>query len=148
MKEIKETQITEQDIYSETLSENSFPDLTPLIDVVFMLIIFFLLTSTMIDEKSLSINLPSSSAGEISQSENIIIEIDKENNIFFQNIKTDFAKVEFMLMNIAANAGNLLPEIIIRSDEESSFGTVVRLMEIVQNSGYDTVSFAVRTFVQ
>ncbi|MCL2480424.1 MAG: biopolymer transporter ExbD [Spirochaetaceae bacterium] len=144
MKEVKENQISESDIYFEKYSEDSFPDLTPLIDVVFMLIIFFLLTSTLIGEKSLSINLPSSSAGEISQTENIVIEIDKENNIFFQNAKTDFKQIEFILKDIAIKTNKLLPEIILRSDEECSFGTVVQLMDIIQNSGFDTISFAVR----
>jgi len=144
MKEVKESQISDPDIYFEKYSEDSFPDLTPLIDVVFMLIIFFLLTSTLIGEKSLSINLPSSSAGEISQTENIVIEIDKENNIFFQNAKTDFKQIEFILKDIAIKTNKLLPEIILRSDEECSFGTVVQLMDIIQNSGFDTISFAVR----
>ncbi|MCL2706187.1 MAG: biopolymer transporter ExbD [Spirochaetaceae bacterium] len=141
MKEAKEIQI-----YFEKNSEDSFPDLTPLIDVVFMLIIFFLLTSTLVGEKTLSITLPASSAGEISEIENIVIEIDKENNIFFQNTKTDFKQIEFILKDIAVKTSKLLPSIsiIIRSDEECSFGTVIQLMDIVQNSGFDTISFAVR----
>jgi len=116
MKEVKENQISDKDIYFEKLSEDSFPDLTPLIDVVFMLIIFFLLTPTLMGERSLSINLPASSAGEILQAENIVIEIDKENNIFFQNTKTDFGQIEIILRDIIATANNPLPEIIIRSD--------------------------------
>jgi len=143
MKEVKENQISESDIYFEKYSEDSFPDLTPLIDVVFMLIIFFLLTSTLVVEKTLSINLPSSSAGAISETENIVIEIDKENNIFFQNTKTDFKQIEFILKDIAIKTSKLLPEVILRSDEECSFGTVVQLMDIIQNSGFDTISFAV-----
>ena len=144
MKEIKKAQISDPDIYSENYSENSFPDLTPLIDVVFMLIIFFLLTSTLIGEKSLSINLPASSAGEIPQTENVVIEIDKENNLFYQNVKTDFKEIEFILKDIATKTTKQLPEIILRNDVDCSFGTVIQLMDLIQNSGYDSVSFAVR----
>ncbi|MCL2294380.1 MAG: biopolymer transporter ExbD [Spirochaetes bacterium] len=130
--------------YFEKPAEDSFPDLTPLIDVVFMLIIFFLLTSTLTEERILSINLPGVSTAEAPQTENvIIIEINDESNIFFQSAKTDFIQIEFKLRDIATTSRGHLPAIIIRSDKKSNFGTVLQLMDIIQNSGYDAISFAV-----
>jgi biopolymer transport protein ExbD len=127
----------------EKTPEDSFPDLIPLVDVVFMLIIFFLLTSSLIGEKNLSINLPTASSGEISQAENIVIEIDKENNIFYQSVKINAEELEIILKDTAIKTQRPLPEVIIRSDEDCSFGTVIQVMDIIQSSGYDTVSFAV-----
>ena len=74
MKENNENQIFHIDEYFEKYSEDRFPDLTPLIDVVFILIVFFLLTQSLTEEKTLSVNLPASvSAEEIVKTENIII---------------------------------------------------------------------------
>ena len=141
----EKNKITDINNYFEKSSEDFFPDLTPLIDVVFILIVFFLLTSSLTREKTLSIDIPESSTGEISQTENILIEIDKGNNIFYQNVKTDFIQMEFILKEKQRlNAGSLqLPSIIIRSDKETNFGTIIKLMDIIKNSGYDSASFAV-----
>lgn len=143
MKYINENQMPDSDNYFEINSGDSFPDLTPLIDVVFLLIVFFLLTSIM-GEKTLSINLPSSSSAEAAPIENIVIEIDKDNNIFYQTQKTDFDKITTILSETKQKTNSAIPSIIIRSDEKTSFGIIIRLIDIIQKEGYDSILFSVK----
>ena len=60
-------------------------DLTPLLDVSFIILIFFILTTTFTDENRLAIEKPKASGEKISQSDVIKIVINKDNILYYQN---------------------------------------------------------------
>ena len=126
--------------YFDEGTDHHLPDLTPLIDVIFILIVFFLLTPSM-RERSIDVTLPSSESGNVQNAESIVIEIDSSNIIYFNEEKTDFTGIKKVLENkLTANG---MRDVLVRSDRESSFGTIVRLMDIINSAGYDSVSFSV-----
>ncbi len=131
------------DFFSEP-DDGHLPDLTPLIDVIFILIVFFLLTPS-IREESIDVNLPSFSSGAINTGRNIVIEIDSSDNIYFLGKKTDTESIHAMLLDLRSSSSpeTVQEEVTIRSDRKSSFGTVVGLMDIIKASGFDSVSFSV-----
>jgi biopolymer transport protein ExbD len=126
--------------YFDEGTELHFPDLTPLIDVIFILIVFFLLTPSM-RERSIDVNLPSSESGAVQIEENIVIEVDENNSIWFNGEKTDFKGIQLILeKEFQESQGS---DVLVRSDRSSSFGTIVSLMDIINRSGFDSVSFSV-----
>jgi biopolymer transport protein ExbD len=75
-------------------------DLTPMIDVVFLLIIFFLITTTFQKERTINLNLAkSSSSKEMKKDDGITILIDKEGKYYFQKKETSLAKLKDILQN-------------------------------------------------
>ncbi len=126
--------------YFDEGTDYHLPDLTPLIDVIFILIVFFLLTPSM-RERSIDVTLPSSESGNVQNMESLVIEIDSSNMIYFNEEKTDFTGIRKILENELTAAG--MKDVLVRSDRESSFGTIVRLMDIINSAGYDSVSFSV-----
>jgi len=103
-------------------------DITPLIDVLFMLIIFFVLTATFIQGK-LDIDLPSGE-GETSEMKNtMILTIEKDGAIFWDGLRV--AQEE--LPELARGAGDR--DILIAGDKNAPYGRVAEVLSILRKVG-------------
>ena len=117
------------------------PDLTPLIDVIFILIVFFLLTST-IQDRILEIDLPASTESEedIINSE-LVIEIDRENIYYIDGVETDFEDVSEKVKSEAEAEDS--PVITVRSDREADFSSVVKILDLAKKYRIRGINFSV-----
>ena len=68
---------------------NAILDISPLIDVVFLLLIFFMVSTTFLEEAGLPLNLPSSVSRGIKKMENVVVTITEAGDIFVGDRKTD-----------------------------------------------------------
>ena len=110
------------------------PDITPLIDVVFLLLIFFMLSTTFIINPGININLPKSSAEEIKmEKQKIIVIISKEGDIYVEDKKIDLEILKVMFNDIAKTSKESTA--IISADEDTSHGIVVSVMDMAKLSG-------------
>ena len=117
------------------------PDLTPLIDVIFILIVFFLLTST-IQDRRLEIDLATSSESVVETiNHELVIEIDKYNLYYIEGIKTDFGAVAEKV-KIEAEAKDS-PVITVRSDREADFSSVVKILDLAKKYRIREINFSV-----
>ena len=117
-------------------------NLAPMIDIVFLLLIFFLVASTLQGEEALyNITLPDSSIGESSAQEKINIFIDQNNQIYFENNQYSRQNIGELFIQIRAEADK---KVKIYADQESNFESIVFLIEEFQNKGYQNISFALR----
>lgn len=120
--------------------------LTPLIDVVFLLLIFFLVTSQFEEEeRRLNIVLPSatSAAPMVHRPREIIVDVDAEGNIYLRGQPTTFDELERLL--VAAVIDNPTSQsVIIRADGESSFQPVVSVMDLCNRAGVTDYSVTTR----
>ncbi len=108
-------------------------DLTPLIDIVFQLVIFFMLTTTFVASESLELSLPSKGAGAPLGSEMLRIEIRSNGSVQLNQASMSSAQLEEMLFNrIGAN-----PEVKIGifSTPGVSVQQLVSVMDIVYLAG-------------
>lgn len=105
------------------------PDITPLIDVVFILLIFFIVSSVFKkDELALVLNLPSASAQEIKLKEKeIIIELDHEKLAIYGKEST----LEFLEEEIK-KVEDKQRNIIFRIDKEVKYEKIVEVLGILQ----------------
>ncbi len=111
--------------------------LTPLIDVVFLLLIFFLVTSEFEEEeRRLDIVLPTatSAAPMTSKPREVVIDIDSQGQIYLSGQVTNLDELEQLL--IAAVAKNPTNQsAVIRADHETPFQPVVSVMDVCNRSG-------------
>lgn len=118
-------------------------ELTPLIDVVFLLLIFFMVSTTFIRETQLKINLPEAS-GELQEVERGTIEIIVDRS-------GDYAVNDRVLVNsekrtliralqAVRNPDNPSPRVIITADADATHQSVVRAMDAAGNVGLTRVS--------
>lgn len=120
-------------------SRSGVPDLTPLIDVVFQLLIFFLLTSKYVEQapnpsSSIPVNLPESSLNASSNlPQEMIISIDEEERIYVGDDEMTLDQLKQHLSQLAQKKPNTL--VLIRGDQKVSYGQIGQIMSIVQASG-------------
>ena len=105
------------------------PDITPLIDVVFILLIFFIVSSVFKkDELALVLNLPTSSAKEIElKQKEIIIELNHEKLAIYSKENT-LESLEEEMMKIDDKQRN----IIFKIDKEVKYEKIIEILEILQ----------------
>ena len=120
--------------------------LTPLIDVVFLLLIFFLVTSEFEDEeRRLKIVLPTATSATpmTRKPREIVIDIDPNGIIFLRGHATDFDELERLLTAAVAN-NPTNQSAIIRADGTTSFQPVVNVMDICNRTGIADYSVTTR----
>ncbi|MBL4622421.1 MAG: biopolymer transporter ExbD [Immundisolibacteraceae bacterium] len=122
-------------------------ELTPLIDVVFLLLIFFMVSSTFKDEAQLALVLPESSAeaGVIAQAIDVVVSADGLYHIDGRLVAEGGAAaanidVLKQFLKLAAG-GNKEPAVVIAADRNASHGAVVKLLEAARQLNYLKISF-------
>jgi len=118
-------------------------NLTPLIDVVFLLLIFFMLTTTFINlESRIKVNLPTGDFASAEPSENITVTITENNTIYFNGKLIDPLKIT---ENVATELKNY-PEklVILEADKNVLHGKVIRVMDLIKKGGADMIAIATK----
>jgi biopolymer transport protein ExbD len=111
----------------------------PLIDVIFLLLIFFMLSSSFVQVSSIDISLPHVNA-QTTSAEKLVVTISKDNKVYFNDQLMDIKKLKKILAGIAAK--NQIDSIIIRADKDTPHGTVAEVLGLA-NSLNLNVYFAV-----
>ena len=113
------------------------PDVTPLVDLTFLLLIVFMITAPVL-EYSLEIAPPELNADNIEQSENKVINLDENGIIYLEN---DPVSKKMMIEIISRRfAENKNLQIYIRADETRPYGEVMELMRLIRSAGISDVS--------
>ena len=117
-------------------------ELTPLIDVVFLLLIFFMVSTTFIRETQLKIDLPEAT-GELQQVEDQVLEVsisrDGEYSINSQLLVN--SKIETLIRGLQeASGGDLTKRLIVTADANTSHQSVVRAMDAAGQVGLSRIS--------
>ncbi|MEM6979442.1 MAG: biopolymer transporter ExbD [Planctomycetota bacterium] len=116
--------------------------LTPLIDVVFLLLIFFLVTSEFEDEeRRLDIVLPSATSAVpmTSKPREFVVDIDSSGAIYLRGEQTPLKELEALLQKAVAN-NPTTQTVVIRADAAATFQPVVNVMDICNRSGVSDYS--------
>jgi len=125
-------------------NENRKLNLTPLIDVVFLLLIFFMVSTTFEKQAKLKIELPEASANpEVSQTQDLVISISQKGVFFVNNNELVNAKRQTLksaLQKVTEDARDM--PVIIRADANAAHKYVVMAMDVLGNMGFESVSMA------
>jgi len=118
-------------------------NLTPLIDVVFLLLIFFMLTTTFLNlESRIKVNLPTGDFATAQPSENITVTITENNTIYFNGKLINPLKIT---ENVATELKND-PEklVILEADKNVLHGKVIRVMDLIKKGGANVIAIATK----
>ncbi len=132
---------------AEEESLNTTINTTPLVDVMLVLLIIFLVTIP-VAAKLVPLTLPPyRNIVTVTKPENIMIHVDKDENLYWQNDTTtpiDIPNLKYRLIQaeIQANAsGKLFPEVHIRGDKDVRFEAVGKVIAVCQQVGILKVGF-------
>ena len=124
--------------------EESFAlDLTPMIDVVFLLLIFFMVSTVFVDfDRRMELTLPSSkSSVPDEKKEQVEIEMTNDKQIFLNGTQITLQELESTILSSREELGE---SGVIRADKNLPYGDVVQVMGILQNAGIQDISVAVK----
>ena len=116
-------------------------DLTSLIDVVLLLVIFFMLTTTFVNlENRVEVNLPSGDFAAAEPSENIIVSVTENNIIYLNGKLIDPLK---LTENVAAELKKEPEKIVVlEADKNVLHGKVIRVMDLLKKGGAEKIAIA------
>jgi biopolymer transport protein ExbD len=113
-------------------------DMTPLMDIIFLVLIFFMVGTTFEMNLSLKMNLPDTLTAEGNLSENkILLEADIDGNIAVNGQKVDLASLSETILNLSPTETT---EVYIMGDENVPYKTIVQIMDIVKILGLEQIS--------
>ncbi len=109
-------------------------NLTPMLDVIFQLLIFFMVTAVFAITPGLDIKLPESEEAEAPEKENLFIVIDEEGDMKLNHKTVTFANLKEVLGTKRVQLDDTTM-LIIQGDEKSFHGQVVKVMDIARQVG-------------
>ena len=99
-------------------------------DIMFFLMLFFLIMSTMVAPSVIKINLPKTSAGKSVSKQNIVLAVDSNLNYYINNEKVLFPELEQKLLAVSSNDTTKEPTIVLQASKKLSLQDVVDVMSV------------------
>ncbi len=115
-------------------------NLTPMLDVVFIMLIFFIVTTSFVKESGIEVNRPSASTSKQKPKANIIIAIRNDNEIWIDKRMVDVRAIRANIERLKAS--NSQNSIVIQSDKDAKTGTLVKVMDQVRLAGITNISIS------
>ena len=108
-------------------------NITPLVDIFLVLLIIFMITSTVLDRQEIKINLPKAAHAGTEAPKASGLVMDKEKNLFLDGVPSDSASIVTQLQNAVIK--NPDHQVLIAADQDLAYREVVRLIDIVRGAG-------------
>jgi biopolymer transport protein ExbD len=120
--------------------EESEINITPMLDVVFIMLIFFIVTATFIKEAGIDVNRPDAATAVKQEKANILIAIGPNNDIWIDRRQVDIRSVRPNIERL--HAENPQGSVVIQADKESKTDTLIQVMDASRQAGVFNVSIA------
>lgn len=113
-------------------------DIAPLVDVMFLLLIFFMLTSNFILQPGIQVRLPKAVTSEIVRSENLVISITAQDLIYMDRKPIEIGP----LIDEIKKAQRDKSDVLIKADIGASLGRIVEIWDLCREIGISQVNIA------
>ncbi|OQK16418.1 biopolymer transporter ExbD [Methyloprofundus sedimenti] len=120
--------------------QNADIDMTPMLDIVFIMLIFFIVTTSFVKESGIDVNRPSAKTGETKAQGNIIVGIKANGEIWIDKRQVDIRAVRANVSRL--HAENPLGSVIIAADRETKTYVLVAVMDQIRLAGIMNASIA------
>ena len=122
------------------VEEESEINITPMLDVVFIMLIFFIVTATFVKEAGIEVNRPDAATATKAENANILIAIGPNNDIWIDRRMIDIRSVRPNIERL--HAENPQGSVVIQADKESKTDTLIQVMDASRQAGVFNVSIA------
>jgi biopolymer transport protein ExbD len=130
--------------FKKTKEDEGNIGIAPLVDIVFLLLIFFMVTSHYDIAAGVQIKLPkiTKKAADPNEENRVIITVDKDAAIYIEGEKIDISALEQRLNREIKERGVL--DLVLQADMDVSHGNVVKIMDIAKTAGINSIIIAAR----
>ena len=113
-------------------------DLTPMLDVVFIMLIFFIVTASFIKEPGVEINRPEATTALLKRNANILVAVNANNEIWIDKQRIDNRAVKTVIERMRAE--NPKGALVVQADDEASIETLTEIAQAAREAGVLDVS--------
>ncbi|WP_075184833.1 ExbD/TolR family protein [Teredinibacter haidensis] len=113
-------------------------DLTPMLDVVFIMLIFFIVTASFIKEPGIQVNRPDATTADYKKNANILVAINDDNEIWINKNEVDPRQVKTQIQLLLAE--NPKGAVVIQADSDSNIKTLTDVAQKAREAGVADVS--------
>lgn len=117
-------------------------NIAPLIDMIFILLIFFLVTTSFVKESGVEVRRAEARSAQTKEQTNVIISVTEDNVIYMEGQPTDVRHVQGAMERIMMENPN--PSVVIAADRNSRSGKVIQVLDGCRLAGVSDVSVAAR----
>lgn len=119
--------------FREKRVTKSIINLTPMVDMLFLILLFFLVTSSFIEQPNIKLELPSTKFASTSKIEERILTISQDGKLFFQNQPVERKNLVSVLKSAFSKQDD--KTLVLRADKNVSYGVVVDVMDAAKGAG-------------
>ncbi|GAL03247.1 ExbD/TolR family protein [Photobacterium aphoticum] len=120
--------------------EDAQVDLTSMLDIVFIMLIFFIVTSSFVRESGVEVNRPQASNVVSQKDAGIFIAVTSGNDIYIDKRVVDVERVQATLEHMLLEQPDA--SLVIQADEHAYNGTVVKVMDAAKGAGVKSIALA------
>jgi len=120
--------------------EETTIDITPMLDVVFIMLIFFIVTATFVKESGIEVNRPDALTAQKQEKANILIAIDENNEVWIDRRLIDLRAVRPNIQRL--HSENPQGSVVIQADKASNTDTLIKVMDASRSAGVYNISIA------
>ena len=124
----------------QSQQEEAQIDLTSMLDIVFIMLIFFIVTSSFVRESGVEVNRPQASNVVSQKDAGIFVAITSANDIFIDKRVVDVERVQATLEHLLLEQPDA--SLVIQADEHAYNGTVVKVMDAAKGAGVKNIALA------
>ncbi|HCE2461186.1 ExbD/TolR family protein [Vibrio parahaemolyticus] len=126
--------------YSSDSSDETAIDMTPMLDIVFIMLIFFIVTTSFVKEAGLEVNRPKASSAQTVKKGNIMVAIGAAGDVWVDKRRIEVDAVRANIERLRAESPD--GAVVIQADTEANAGVVVKVMDQIKMAGVESISIA------
>jgi len=120
-------------------------NLVPLIDVLLVVLFFYMIISPMMS-RGLDVNLPKSESNTVKPEDRVVLTVTRSQELFVEKERVDISRLRDVLDSIRKSKP--LINVYLRADKEAPYGAVVQVMDVVKRAGIDRLGMVTEAGVE
>ncbi len=116
-------------------------NMTPMVDIMLVLLIIFMVTASLIVTPSIPVKLPTASTGETTPTETASIVLTKDNKYFIEGKEIVFNDIQSYLETKKNNAKDGKLQVVIAADKQCYYGEIIKIVDVIRIVGIIDYAF-------
>ncbi len=117
-------------------------NITPMVDVILVLLVIFMVTANFLKKESININLPKVQAADPNVSQSVQVALTRDGKIMLEGAQVTEEKLTATLQRDVKIRPNM--RLTLSADEKLSYGTIMKLMGVIRKAGVSRVALSVK----
>jgi biopolymer transport protein TolR len=117
-------------------------NITPMVDIILVLLVIFMVTANFLKRESVNINLPKVAASDPNVAQSMQISLTRDGKLLMEGVETDESRMTSSLSRETKYRPNM--RVTLSADERLAYGKIARVMGLIRKSGVSRIALSVK----